>query len=133
MSDKSILLLDDDDDDCFLFKDALNEVDDTAELTTTNSCDQLIDLLSEPGAELPDLIVMDLNMPGVNGFECLECLKVTRTLKHIPVVIFSTGAQHETTDRVYDQGAAECIAKPNTFGALKEIVTRLLALDPVKR
>ena len=128
MSDKSILLVDDDDDDCFLFQDALQEVDRTAELKTTSSCDQLLTILNEPGAALPDLIVMDINMPRKNGFECLACLKVTDELKDIPVVIFSTGGQQEAINSVQDRGAMQYIVKPNTFGALKEIVTRLLEI-----
>ena len=125
MSDKSILLVDDDDDDCFLFQDALNEVNRNAELRTTSSCDQLMIMLNRE-ADLPDLIVMDLNMPKKNGFECLECLKVTRELKNIPVVIMSTAIQCESNEQIRDRGAARYFTKPNTFEALKEIVAQLL-------
>ena len=126
MPDKSILLVDDDDDDCFLFQDALSEVDDTAELKTTNSCRQLMSMLGAQNADLPDLIVMDFNMPKQNGAECLSCLKVERKLKHIPVVILSTSNDRASIDMVYDRGAASYIVKPNTFEALKDIVTQLL-------
>lgn len=126
MSDKSILLVDDDDDDCFLFQDALNEVNSNAELKTTNSCDQLMNMLSKQGADLPDLIVMDMNMPKQNGAECLSCLKVARKLKHIPVVILSTSNQRESMEMVFDKGAAQYFTKPDTFAALKKIVGQLL-------
>jgi CheY-like chemotaxis protein len=126
---KSILLLDDDDDDCSLFQDALHEVDNTAELKTTNSCHQLMTMLRQPDGNLPDLIVMDLNMPEQNGFECLASLKVTHELKHIPVIIFSTSAQREAIDLVYSRGAMHYITKPSAFGALKQIVSRLLTID----
>jgi len=54
---------------------------------------------------------------------------VTRELKHIPVVIFSTSAQREAIDQAYSRGAMHYITKPYAFRALKQIVTRLLTLD----
>ena len=129
MSYNSILLLDDDDDACSLFQDALREVDTTAQLKTTNSCRQLMTVLRQPGANLPDLIVMDLNMPEQNGFECLANIKVAQELKQIPVIIFSTSAQREAIDLVYSRGALHYIAKPNAFGGLKQIVKWLLTMD----
>lgn len=132
MPHKSILLLDDDDDDCSLFQDALSEVDSTAELKTINSCHQLLTMLHSPDAHHPDLIVMDLNMPRQNGLECLGILKVNQKLKHIPVVILSTSSRQEAMDQVFDRGALHYITKPNAFTMLKQIVLRLLTLDPGK-
>jgi CheY-like chemotaxis protein len=86
-------------------------------------------VLRQPGANLPDLIVMDLNMPEQNGFECLANIKVAQELKQIPVIIFSTSAQREAIDLVYSRGALHYITKPNAFGALKQIVKWLLTMD----
>ncbi len=128
MEYNTILLLDDDDDDCTLFEDALNEVNSTVELKTANSYGQMMRVLGDPDSELPDLIVMDLNMPAQNGFECLANLKMSEELKHLPVVIFSTSAQREAIDLVYDRGAVLYITKPSTFSELKQIVARLVTL-----
>lgn len=128
---KSILLLDDDNDDCTLFQEALYEVDRAAELWTANSFDELMAMLRGPGQ--PDLIVMDLNMPKLNGIECLARLKATERLKDIPVVIFSTIAQQDAVERVYRNGALHYITKPYTFQVLKQIVARLLSMDLRKK
>jgi len=129
MNHKSIVLVDDDDDDCSLFEEAMFEVDSSAALMTANSCSQLLGQLSDVNAEIPDLIVMDFNMPKQNGFECLAILKENNNLKDVPVIIFSTAAQRETVDLVYKYGAAYYITKPDAFNALKRIVSRILSID----
>jgi chemotaxis family two-component system response regulator Rcp1 len=69
---------------------------------------------------LPDLVLLDINMPKKNGFEVLAELKSDPVLRKLPVVVFSTSDSQEYVDRAYDQGA-------NTF------ITKPVALDDLKR
>ena len=71
---------------------------------------------------LPDLILLDINMPKKNGFEVLTELKLNPVLRRLPVVVFSTSDSQEDIDRAYDKGASTFITKPVTLGDLKQVL-----------
>lgn len=126
---KIILLADDDEDDCLLFEEALREVSQNIQLTTAKDGGHLMRILEQTVPPAPDVIFLDLNMPSKNGFECLDEIKVTPKLKNIPVVIFSTSANPETIDKVYEKGANFYICKPGTFFLLKKAIQHVLTMD----
>ncbi|MFC1596704.1 response regulator [Planctomycetota bacterium] len=74
---------------------------------------------------LPDLILLDINMPKKNGFEVLTELKSDPVLRRVPVVVFSTSDSQEDIDRAYDKGASTFITKPVTLGDLKQVLDRI--------
>jgi CheY-like chemotaxis protein len=74
---------------------------------------------------LPDLILLDINMPKKNGFEVLTELKSDPVLRRMPVVVFSTSDFQEDIDRAYDKGASTFITKPVTLGDLKQVLDRI--------
>src|SRR5215211_629081 len=86
----NIALADDDADDQMLFQMALKEVSRDVVLDTYNNGIQLLQALMQPGAELPQMIFLDLNMPRKNGMECLEEIRADQRLQHIPIVILTT-------------------------------------------
>jgi CheY-like chemotaxis protein len=127
---KRILLADDDEDDCILFEDALKEIcPERSNLTTTNDGFRLMQLLKSPAPHSPDIIFLDLNMPVKNGFQCLSEIRKNKDLKSIPVVIFSTTAQKEAIDKVYEGGASLYIRKPGSFSKLKHLIEKVLSMD----
>lgn len=130
---KSIFLADDDTDDCILFEDALREVCKDTKLQTANDGLELMDILEETVPPPPDVIFLDLNMPLKNGFECLADIKRTHKLKDIPVVIFSTSAQADAIEKVYQQGAHYYICKPSSFEKLKMAIKDILSKDLASR
>src|SRR6185369_504496 len=89
-----VLLVDDDDDDQVMFLDALGEISNDVECITMNNGVEAIKSLKilRP---LPSIIFLDLNMPLMNGFECLKHLKKDEQYKKIPVVIFTTSNSPE--------------------------------------
>jgi CheY-like chemotaxis protein len=122
-----ILLADDDKDDCLLFKDALDELPISVELTTVHSGEQLMRLFGKM-QELPDMLFLDLNMPRKNGFECLTEIKENGKLKELPVIIFSTSFDQDIVNLLYTNGAHYCIRKPNQFSRLKKLLHRAITL-----
>ncbi len=127
---KNILLADDDQDDRMFFLDALQDINTDATLTTVENGEELMDILDgHPPKNNPDIIFLDLNMPCKNGYECLAEIKKSDTLKHLPVVIFSTSLQQQSVNTVYDQGASLYIVKPNSFAKLKQVIENVLALN----
>lgn len=121
--------MDDDPDEHLLFQDALKELPAAPRLVYARDGQQLMQFLSDEKAELPAIIFLDLNMPRMNGFECLQEIRKSSKLNRIPVVIFSTTSQTQAIDKVYEQGANYYIRKPNTFAMLKEVIERMLEID----
>jgi CheY-like chemotaxis protein len=124
----NILLADDDMDDCVFFKQALNELSQSIQLTTVHDGEQLMQLLTNENTGLPDVLFLDLNMPRKNGFECLSEIKLHKKLKQLPVIIFSTSYEQEVVNRLFKNGAHFFIRKPSEFSQFKKIVQQSLAL-----
>jgi CheY-like chemotaxis protein len=126
---KNIYLADDDEDDRLFFQDALTEVCQEVTLTVAKDGVELMDILYLPPTPLPDVIFLDLNMPAKNGFECLEEIKRSELLKHLPVIIFSTTVQEDAVNKVYKEGANFYIRKPDNFAQLKRVLKKVLTID----
>lgn len=102
-----ILIVDDSPTEMFRFKEILGRHGFDV-IEATNGADGV----TTAQAELPDLILMDVVMPGVNGFQATRQISRGATTKHIPIVIVSTKDQE--TDRVWGkrQGACDYLTKP---------------------
>lgn len=123
-----ILMADDDPDDCMLTRDAFAEAHLINDISFVSNGQELLDYLrhkgkyaaSRPGR--PNLILLDLNMPKMDGREALQELKADPTLRSIPVVILTTSKGEEEILRAYDLGASSFITKPVLFESMIEIV-----------
>jgi CheY-like chemotaxis protein len=127
----TILMADDDVDDRDLAREALAESRMLNDLHSVNDGAELLDYVRHQGrytaenAPRPDLILLDLNMPKVDGREALEALKKDPKLRSIPVVILTTSRAEEDVVRSYDLGANSFISKPVTFAGLVEVMREL--------
>ena len=124
----NILLADDDSDDCLFFKKALGELLLSTHLTTVNDGEQLMQQLTNETNVLPHVLFLDLNMPRKNGFECLTEIKLSKKLKQLPVIVFSTSFEQEVVNQLYKNGAQYFIRKPSEFSQFKNIIQLSLAL-----
>src|SRR5690348_4240316 len=86
----TLMIIDDDDDDRELFYEAVTSIDEKYTCMMAVSGEQAIELLREPVDHEPDLIFLDLNMPRMNGKQCLIKLRQFEHLSHIPIIIYST-------------------------------------------
>ena len=77
------------------------------------------------GAERPDLILLDLHMPGKDGFEVLQDIKNNANLASIPVILFTTSDCEADIARSYAGGASTFITKPATFEELQQVLNDL--------
>ena len=89
---RHICIAEDDPDDYELFSGILKEINDNIRLTWFQTCEDLLEYL-KTNKELPCLIVLDMNMPKMDGQTCLISLKKELNLLNTPVIIFSTAAQ----------------------------------------
>ncbi|MEO6177041.1 MAG: response regulator [Flavobacterium circumlabens] len=126
---RNIYLADDDDDDRTLFVEALQEVDSTAVLTQAEDGKQLLEILHGDPDPLPEVIFLDINMPKVGGFECLEQIKQHTNLKKLPIIMLSTSSDPVTIDKALELGATVYAVKPSSFDGLKTLIKNVLQMD----
>ena len=124
----NLLLADDDEDDCLFFKEALDEIAVSTNLSMVHDGVQLMDYLNTNNTNLPDVLFLDLNMPRKNGLECLEEIKNDEKLKTLPIIIFSTSLDSEIVNNLYQKGASYYIRKPGDFSKLKNVIEKALTV-----
>lgn len=110
---KVIFLADDDEDDRLLLAEAILGVDPEVEVVEAEDGMGLIDILTQknyPG--YPSLIVMDLNMPGLNGFETMEILTADTQIQDIPAIMLSTSNDERSSKHALNAGFLEYFIKP---------------------
>jgi CheY-like chemotaxis protein len=122
-----ILMAEDDEDDRVMARDALAEGDGGGDLRFVGDGEELLQYLRREGAyedpassPRPGLVLLDLNMPKVDGREALAAIKRDPSLRAIPVVILTTSKADEDVLRAYDLGVNSFITKPVTFHGLVE-------------
>ena len=108
----SILLADDDADDRFFFRNALSNSAINAELTTVEDGQQLIDFLATAlSPSTPDVIFLDINMPGIDGKACLREIRHQEQFADMPVIVLSTSTSAKDIDETFRDGANMYISK----------------------
>lgn len=122
MKTKNIYLVDDDKDDRELFCEALGEQNIKAKISTfENGVDLMADLLDRSIA-LPDIIFLDLNMPLMNGEECLADIRNEPQFSKIRIVIYSTHFDELKIGLLQQKGADHYLRKPKSFQELKQSI-----------
>lgn len=124
-----ILLAEDDPDDQYLIGEALDESGVGVELYIVEDGEDLLDYLNRRGKyadseqyPLPRLILLDLNMPRLDGREALRLLKASPEFRRIPVVVLTTSQAEEDVYRAYDLGISGYITKPVSFTGLRDVM-----------
>ncbi len=113
-----ILLVDDDADDQFFFMDALSSLKMDVDCTIANDGVEAIHQLQDVPPP-PSMIFLDLNMPKMNGFECLQKIKKMDSCKDIPIVIFSTSSNPKDKERTQKLGAKRFFTKTSDYKEFK--------------
>jgi len=127
---KKFLIVDDDADDREMFCEALQDaLQDCLCYSVPNGRRAMI-ALDNGEIGIPDLIFLDINMPMMNGWQCLARLKETEEYKNIPVIIYSTSSYPEDLEKSQHGGALCFFTKPSNFQQLKQSLA--LVVDHVK-
>lgn len=127
-----ILIADDDLDDSQMIKEALTESRLLNQLHFVQDGEELMNYLHQNGKfknrtqyPLPGLILLDLNMPKMDGREALKAIKSDEKLRQIPVVVLTTSQAEEDVYRTYNLGVNSFITKPVEFRSLVQIMKDL--------
>ncbi|WP_353719105.1 response regulator [Dyadobacter sp. 676] len=127
-SGQLIYLAEDDHDDIFLFERALKALKSGHSLNTFENGQQLFDALQKPGAKVPDIVFLDINMPVQTGLECLLNIRRHHS-KVLPVFLFSTAQDRLTVEQARKLGATGYLSKPTSTEELGALLTSVLAID----
>jgi CheY-like chemotaxis protein len=126
-----ILVVEDDLGDQILIRQALEDVPVGKEILVASDGDEALEVLRNSGWQsgeatpLPDVILLDLNMPGMGGRELLAKLKSDPALKAVPVVIFTTSCRPADVTGCYAEGANSFVQKPSDFEQFQSVIRRL--------
>jgi CheY-like chemotaxis protein len=127
MKNTKILLVDDDIDDRLIFADLLHAADSDTTLIIAENGLEMISLLEKTtGEELPDIIILDQNMPRITGKESLVFLKDNLRYRHIPTIIYSTYQVNDFYRECIHLGAMDVVAKPDTIQGYREMIDQFL-------
>lgn len=122
---QTILLVDDSDDDLVLMKHACQAAHFKPSVRTVSNGEDAMSYLKGEGAyasrdkfPLPTVMLLDLNMPRVNGFEVLAWVRTQPLLKRLSIIVLSASARPEDVERAFDLGANSYLVKPGSIAAL---------------
>lgn len=131
-----VILTDDDQDDRMFLVEALQNNRFGGYLCEAENGRSLLDMLQlikkEPGKNLPDLIVLDLNMPQLNGFEVLKMLKNDINFHKIPVVVLTSSSRMEDEKFCKNAGCLGYLKKPHSISGYDVIAKELLTIINTK-
>ena len=119
-------IADDDPDDRELFTLALKQIDASCECTTAINGEEAMKKLLHGMPVLPGFIFFDLNMPRLNGKECLAAIKKDARFTDIPVIIYSTSSDKREQENAMQLGAAYFLQKPNSFDELTRALSNII-------
>ncbi|UQN08523.1 response regulator [Deinococcus sp. QL22] len=110
-----VWLVDDSPTDRLLAEEAFAQVGADCTLSTLASGPDTLTALHTPGVALPSVLLLDLNMPGMNGLEVLSVLKAHHTFRYIPVIMLTTSQNEQDIQQAYQQRASAYVIKPVRF------------------
>lgn len=128
-SAKEILLVEDNPDDVELTRIAFDEADNPHRLSVVTDGAEALDFLlgrgrhaARAGAPMPALVLLDLNLPKLDGREVLQAIRTHPATRRLPVVMLTTSAEPMDVDALYALGANSYIQKPVDFERFVEVV-----------
>lgn len=119
---KTCFFIDDDDDDRDFFCTAMKAIESDMECVFSRNGNEAIEKLTANPDFIPDFIFMDMNMPLMDGKECLEIIKEMDRLKHTKVYIYSSAGNPKLIDEILSLGATDFLIKPSTMTDLKQML-----------
>jgi CheY-like chemotaxis protein len=132
MRRKIILLVEDNARDEALTRRALEKSHLLNEIVTVRDGVEALDFLMKTGPhegedihDLPELVLLDLKLPKINGLQVLEKLRTNEATRRLPVVVFTSSSEEEDMFRSYDLGANSYVRKPVDFVQFQEATTQL--------
>jgi CheY-like chemotaxis protein len=121
----NILLIEDDEIEVMKFNRVLSSLKFNHKIIEANNGEEAIEILKVKEV-VPDIIILDLNMPKINGIEFLGVLKADEYLKYIPAIVLTTSNNHKDVLECYRIGIAGYVIKPLKYEDYVDRITKLI-------
>jgi CheY-like chemotaxis protein len=121
----NILLIEDDEIEVMKFNRVLKTIESNHKIIEANNGEEAVQILKEKEI-IPDIIILDLNMPRINGIEFLGILKKDSELKYIPAIILTTSNNHTDILECYKIGIAGYVLKPLKYEDYVDRIKKML-------
>lgn len=120
---KNVLYIEDNPDAIVFFKRVVSKLGDF-KLHTYESGDALIKNAKREDKAVvnPEIILLDINLPGMNGFEILEYLRAQEEFRHVPVIMFTSSEDEQDIKKSYERGANAYLVKPDNLKMLHNVL-----------
>ncbi len=122
---KTIHLADDDEDDRQLMKEAFEEADPDVKVVESENGKELIDNMKSSDDLSDSVVVVDMNMPKMNGLEAVAAIKADPELAAVPMVMLSTSDNPDLIRKAQEAGVDDFLTKPNSFRGLIDIARKI--------
>ena len=123
---KPILLVEDDSVDAMTVKRAMRDLQVNHSVIHSSNGEEALKYLASPDTEKPFVILLDLNMPKMNGIEFLKVIKTNPDLKTIPVIVLTTSRERRDVLDSFEFGASGYMIKPVGYSEFVEILSRIV-------
>jgi CheY-like chemotaxis protein len=123
-----IYIVDDDPDDRQIILDAFVERSPQIDYVFIENAESLLESLYTAAVELPVLILLDLNMPGMLGLQALKEIRANKQFSQIPIIVLTTSTLQQDRKASYELGASCFLRKPDSFAELVEITDSIVKL-----
>jgi CheY-like chemotaxis protein len=128
-SRKTLFIVDDDEDDQLLLHEAVTDLEMPIDFIYANNGELALRFLKEESFPIPDFIFLDLNMPKLNGKECLAEIKKLPKYAHVPVIIYTTSSRPIDIEETMELGASSFLTKPTRIGDLCGMLRDIFSTD----
>lgn len=126
--DLTIFYTDDDAEDLEFFREIVDIIDEDVVVHTHNSGLDLMNALDNP-PPTPHVMFLDINMPGMTGFDILKKVRESENHRELPIVIFSTSGDDFAVEKSRQLGASMYVQKSSVFDQLKKSIEHALAIN----
>jgi CheY-like chemotaxis protein len=125
----TVMYIDDDPDDHQAFVDAVRDSCPQVKLYTFYNAEAAFSILLK---DQPDIVFVDLDMPGKDGLKCIFEIRQDKALQMLPIIVYSSTSRHSNIQAAYEIGANLFITKPHTYSRLKTLLCEVFSLDWTK-
>lgn len=123
---RRVILVDDDEEEFELFSSALMEITSDVELYHSDGCSDVLRIISD---WKPELVFLDINMPTLDGIDCLKTIRSMKSYEELPVVMYSTSNNQISIQDAYQNGAHLYVVKSYSYEGLLNVLRKVLSIN----
>jgi CheY-like chemotaxis protein len=123
---RRLLLVDDDEEEFELFLSAVKEISKDVEVIHAAGCGDILSILS---ADQPEIVFLDINMPTVDGIDCLKIIRAQEAYATLPIVMYSTSSNKLSIQQSFDHKANLYVVKSYSYEGLLLVLSKVFSIN----